>query len=138
MENTKVTHQEGKAIRTTEHPDGRKDVAIGVETLEVDRNDSDTKKAAEIIEKDVLPKVLPKAMQQLVDEPVHILLIHTPSCQFSQLIVKRKEVLSFVTQSMNKWREVNNHLNVDDFIAVVLTNPQKGQQVQVETARKIT
>lgn len=132
-----TSYADGKTILKREHEDGRVDVAIGIDTLDVDRSDPDTAAAAEILERDVLPKVMPKAVQELANQPVHILLIHTPTCKFSQLIVKRNEVLSFVTQSLNKWREHNGHLNVDDFIAVVLTDPHEGQQVQVEAARKI-
>ena len=133
-----VEHSQGKVIKKVEHEDGRVDVAIGINTLDVDTTDPDTLAAKEILERDVLPKVMPKAVAELANEPVHILVIHTPSCEFSQLIIKRREILSYVTQSMSKWREHHNHLNVDDFIAVVLSNPQEGQKVQVETARKIT
>jgi hypothetical protein len=133
-----IEHRDGKVIRTREYEDGRRDVAIGIETLDVDRDDPDTKEAAEIIERDVLPEVMPQAIQELADEKVHVLVIHTPTSQFSQLIVKRKEVLSFVTKTLQKFRESNKgELNVDQFTVVVLTKPQEGQQVQVESARKI-
>lgn len=133
-----IEHQEGKVIRKTTYEDGRVDVNIGIETLDVDRSDPDTKKAAEIIERDVLPKVMPEAIKELADEKVHVLVIHTPSDQFSQLIVMRKEVSRFVTATLNKFRAQNDgHLNVDHFTVVVLTKPNEGQQVQVDAARKV-
>ena len=133
-----IEHKDGKVIRTTEHEDGRKDVNIGIETLDVDRSDPDTAAAAEILERDVLPEVMPAAIQELADEKVHVLVIHTPSHQFSQLIVMRKEVLSFVTATLGKFKKtVKGEFNVDHFTVVVLTKPNEGQQVQVDSARKI-
>ena len=139
MKKENIEHQNGKVIRTTEHEDGRRDVSIGIETLDVDRSDPDTKAAAEILERDVLPKVMPAAIKELADEKVQVLVIHTPTHQFSQLIVMRKEVLSFVTQTLNKFREskFTGELNVDHFTVVVLTKPNEGQQVQVDSARKV-
>ena len=138
MKKENIEHQDGKVIRTTEHEDGRKDVNIGIETLDVDRSDPDTKEAAEILERDVLPKVMPAAIKELADEKVHVLVIHNPTHQFSQLIVMRKEVLSFVTQTLSKFKEtVKGQFNVDHFTVVILTKPNEGQQVQVDSARRV-
>jgi hypothetical protein len=133
-----TTHQEGKVIRKREHEDGRVDVAIGIETLDVDRSDPKTAEAADILEKDVLPKVMPEAVRKLADEQVHVLVIHQPTSQLAQLIVKRREVEQYVSCALAKFKTIDAEaFSVDEFTVVVLTKPTEGTQVQVGTAGEV-
>ena len=60
-----------KDIKTTEHADGRKDVTVSVQSLDVDLSDPTNKQAKEYIEKNVLPR--------LNSAEVLCVLIHKPS-----------------------------------------------------------
>lgn len=76
-----------KEITHTTHPDGRKDVKISVNRLDVDAQDQATKDAKEVIENKVLPK--------LAETPVIVVVLHKPTNQHSEKIVPLKHVRAY-------------------------------------------
>lgn len=72
---------------TTEHPSGRKDVRIEVDMLDVNATDEATTKAKEVIEGTIFPK--------LANAKVLVVVIHKPTNQHAQQIVKAHEVRKY-------------------------------------------
>lgn len=84
---SRETTTDGKVITKTEHPDGRKDVHIEVNSLNVKEDDPATLKAKEVIEKEVIPK--------LADALVLVVVIHKPTNEHAERIVKVPMVRKF-------------------------------------------
>lgn len=90
MENTKQQvdkTQDGKEIITTEHADGRKDVTIKVNMLNVKENDPATLKAKKHIEDVIIP--------ELANQKVLVIVVHKPDNIFAQKLVKATDVRVF-------------------------------------------
>jgi len=78
---------DGKVITKTTHEDGRKDVNIQVNMLDVKETDEATLKAKEHIEKNVIP--------QLANADVLVVVVHKPTNVFSQRVVKAPHIRKF-------------------------------------------
>lgn len=102
--------QEGKVITTKEHEGGRKDVHIEVNMLDVKENDPATQAAKEVIERDILPK--------LADADVLAIVIHKPTNQHTQRIVKLPQVRKFAEVAVASFRNQIIDAKDEDFCVV--------------------
>jgi hypothetical protein len=78
---------DGKNIVKTEHADGRKDVEVQVNSLDVDLSDPRNKKAKEVIEERILPKIAQKQ--------VTVTVIHTPTLDYASFVCQRQHVRDY-------------------------------------------
>lgn len=88
---------EGKEIVETEHNDGRKDVTIKVNMLNVKESDPATLKAKKHIEDVIIP--------ELANQKVLVVVIHKPTNEHAERIVKATQVRAYATavfDSFNK------------------------------------
>lgn len=74
----------GKTFSETFYPDGRKDVTVKVNSLDVDMSDPRNAEAKKVIEKRILPKI--------ADKKLIVTLIHTPTRDHFTFICARKNV----------------------------------------------
>lgn len=100
----------GKRITTTEHPDGRKDVHIEVNMLDVKENDQETLKAKEVIERDILPNI--KASM------VRVVVIHRHSTKSTSHTVPLPQVRAYATAAVNQFKVGDPTAKDEDFIVV--------------------
>lgn len=77
----------GKRIETHEHADGRKDVTVEVNTIDVEVKDAATAEAKRVIEEEILPAV---AHAQIL-----LTIIHKPTNESCSLICFRKNVRDY-------------------------------------------
>lgn len=82
-----MNSQSPKHIETKEYPDGRKDVHIGVNMLDVNEKDPATLKAKEVIENEVLPK--------LSEADVLVVVVHKPTNEHAEKVVKLPHVRAY-------------------------------------------
>lgn len=124
MRSADLMAKAAKEIKVTEHPDGRKDVKISVNRLDVDAQDQATKDAKEVIENKVLPK--------LAETPVLVILIHKPTGNFASKYVALKHVRAFAEAAIEKLKkDSDDPIYVCDMI-IVEHHLQNGQ-VKVTT-----
>ena len=74
----------GKRIQTMEHADGRKDVTVEVNTLDVNPEDEATAKAKQVIEEQILPAV--------ANQPILVTVIYKPTNDNATFTCARKDV----------------------------------------------
>lgn len=94
---THTTQEDGKSVETTEHPSGRKDVNIGVQMLDVNATDEETAKAKEHIEDVVIPA--------LADADVLVVILHKPTNQHAERIVKAPHVRAYAQATVKAFNE---------------------------------
>lgn len=109
-------------IATKEHADGRKDVTISVNKLDIEPKDKATAEAKEIIEKKVLPK--------LAETPVLVVVVHKPTNQGAHKVVPLKHVRAFAEAAIRKFVG-SDDIPVDDF--VIVEHHLENGKVQVST-----
>jgi hypothetical protein len=81
---TRETTDDGKVIENTQHPDGRKDVTVQVNRLDVNETDEATVKAKEHIEEKILPEI--------ANQKMTCTLIHKPTNDHFSFVTSRKNV----------------------------------------------
>lgn len=85
---------DGKTITTTEHEDGRKDVHIEVQSLDVDLSDPSNVAAKKVIEEQVIPT--------LANKKILVTLIHKPTNEHVNYIAflpkVRENALKFIAE----------------------------------------
>ena len=81
---TRDTTDDGKVIENKQHPDGRKDVTVQVNRLNVKETDPATMAAKEVIEKKILP--------ELANQKVTCTLIHKPTNDHFSFVTSRKNI----------------------------------------------
>lgn len=118
-----VSHENGKDITETTHQDGRKDVNIRVNMLDVDAKDEATIKAKEVIESEIIPK--------LAEASVLVVVIHKPSNLFTAKIVKLPHVRAFAEAAIKKYADGVFDVREEDFSVVEYHFENK--EVQVST-----
>lgn len=84
---TKEQTVAGKRIETTVHEDGRRDVTIGVNTLDVEAKDPETAAAKQIIEDKVLPAI--------ANKQITVTVIHKPTTDSASFVCARKNVYEY-------------------------------------------
>lgn len=85
-------------IEETVHEDGRKDVTIHVNRIEVPADaDEATKKAAQVINDEIIPA--------LANEVFHVVLHHKPTGEYVQATLPRKELNPWVKTCIHKFYE---------------------------------
>lgn len=94
---TREHTEDGKSIETKTHPDGRKDVTIGVQMLDVKEDTEAGKKAKEHIEDVVIPA--------LADQDVLVVILHKPTNQHAERIVKAPHVRAFAQATVTAFNE---------------------------------
>lgn len=103
-----------KEIQTTEHPDGRRDVTIKVNKLDLDETDEATKKAQDVIENDILPK--------LAQRPVMVVVLHVPTKASTYKVVRLSDVRKYaefaVDQFMKTQATAEYMGNREDFVII--------------------
>lgn len=103
-----------KDIKTVVHPDGRRDVTININRLDVDETDEATQAAKDVIEKDVLPK--------LAQRPVMVVVLHIPTKSSTYRTVKLCEVRKYaefaVQQFMKTQATAEQMGNLEDFVII--------------------
>lgn len=115
-------------IATKEHADGRKDVTISVNKLDIDPQDKETAEAKEIIEKKVLPK--------LAETPVLAVVVHKTTNQGAHKVVPLKHVRAFAEAAVKKFLnlEMDEALTSEvseDF--VIIEHHLENGKVQIST-----
>ena len=109
---TREISGDGKEVKKTHHADGRKDVRIEVNMLDVNENDPATKKAKEVIEKEVIPK--------LANKVVTAVLVHTPTHLSTSTKIKLPRV--------REWAE----FAIGTLKSGAIANPRKEDFIVVE------
>ena len=96
----------------TAHEDGRKDVKIEVNTLDVETKDEITQQAKEYIEKEVIPV--------LAAQKVHVIVVHKPTHMTAASHVERRYVQNFASEAMKRFPKQEGGLvsTVDDFLII--------------------
>lgn len=117
-------------IETTEHDDGRKDVTVGITAVDVDPKDADDQKVVDHIN----DTVIPAATEQLRNQKVHVILLHVPTRGFSQLIIKRVELIPWVKAAIKAYPHQSTS---DDFLVIVNDKPVEGATLQVGTGAEV-
>lgn len=107
---SRETTTDGKVITKTEHPDGRKDVTIGINMLDVKATDEETAQAKKVIEEDILPN-----MQASM---VMVVVIHKPSNQSTSNKVSLPRVREFAEAAVRQFRSMVTDAPDSDFIVV--------------------
>lgn len=117
-----------KEITTTNHPDGRKDVHIQVNRLDVNPQDKAGIVAKEAIEKTVFTR--------LSEQKVLVIVLHKPTNQEAHHVVDLPHVRAFAEAAVRKFLKLNNDEEltqdaVEDF--AVIENNLSQQTVKVTT-----
>jgi hypothetical protein len=103
-----------KEIHTIEHPDGRKDVNIQVNRLDVDVHDEATRHAKDVIENQILP--------ELAKSPVVVIVLHKPTNASAYKVVRlcdvRKYAETAVDVFMKTQATAENMGRVEDFVII--------------------
>lgn len=81
---TRVKTEAGKTIKMTKHEDGRQDVTVEVNSIDVNPQDESTAKAKEVIDTRVLPAI--------ADALIVVTVIHKPTNDHATFRCKRKDV----------------------------------------------
>lgn len=87
---TRVKTELSKTIETREHDDGRKDVTVHVNTLDVEPKDEATAKAKQVIEEQVIPAI--------ADAQILVTVIHKPTNDSASFMCRRKHVRKYAEQ----------------------------------------
>lgn len=103
-----------KQIDVTEHEDGRKDVNIQVNRLDVDVHDEATRHAKDVIENQILP--------ELAKSPVVVIVLHKPTNASAYKVVRlcdvRKYAETAVDVFMKTQATAENMGRVEDFVII--------------------
>jgi len=97
---------EGKVITTTKHPDGRRDVHIEVNMLDVKDNDPATLAAKDVIEKKIIP--------ELANADVLVVVVHKPTNTEAHKMVKLPHVRAFAEAAIKFHLSSLNKVPVED------------------------
>jgi len=111
---------------TQNHPDGRKDVTIQVNTLNVDENTPEGKKAKEVIENEIIPALANKRVLTVV--------VHKPSNISTSQTVKLPQVKQYARAAIANFPqpEEGRPVDVADFV-IVEVNIDDSNLVRVST-----
>lgn len=104
-------HRPPKEIDTHEREGGR-DVIIKVNRLDINPKDEATKRAVDVIEDKILPK--------LAEQPVLVVVVHKPSNKMSHKIVKLKQVRAYAEAAIDKFLPDDGtyYTRLDEFVVV--------------------
>lgn len=81
---TRVKTEAGKTIKMTKHEDGRQDVTVEVNSIDVSPQDESTAMAKEVIDTKILPAI--------TDAIIVVTVIHKPTNDHATFRCKRKDV----------------------------------------------
>lgn len=97
-----VTEQEGKVIKTTEHPSGRKDVVVRVKSLDLHPKTPEEAHAKQEIEEKLLPK-----LGEMVDNAMVrvVVLHHGTELRHAEHDVSLSQVRAYAMQVVKAFRE---------------------------------
>lgn len=110
MHQEQETSPDGKIITKTTHPDGRKDVHIEVNMLDVKDTDPATLAAKEVIEDKILPNLKASMVQVVV--------IHRASVQSTSNLVPLPHVRKYAETAVAQFRAMVPDARDEDFIVV--------------------
>lgn len=124
MKNKETTTPDGKKITITEHEDGRRDVKVEVNSLDVDMSDPRNAHAKEVIERDILPNVS--------EQKITCTLIHKPTNDYFSFVTSRKNVRANMEVAVKqhhdmKWAGVDTSREVDKTEYCLVENDGNGK-----------
>jgi|WetSurMetagenome_2_1015567.scaffolds.fasta_scaffold960223_1 hypothetical protein len=111
----------------TVHEDGRKDVTISVNMVEVPKDaDEATRKASDVINNEIIPA--------LANEMFHVVLHHKPTGEYVQATLARKDMNPWVKSCIHKFYErkmQGYHITkYEDFSMIVFSLRDKNATVE--------